>query len=178
MTTKPMLEMTCNGASISPWGRSASTRSSGTKTSSKSTSWLDVPRMPSVSQCSTIAHAVAGERHRHVQHAQAALRVVVHEHRRQHGADRRLADERLAPADAVAALDLDGGAPGVGVVAAAGGDDDDAVLGDAAQRGLRARQVAAVAPRGERGDVLVHRRGEGGRAAVLGQLALDLRRPR
>ena len=126
-----------------------------------------------VSQRSTMRDAVAGERHRHVQHAQAPVGVVVDEHRRQHGADGRLADERLASADAVAAVDLHGGAAGVGVVAAAGGDDDDAVLGDATQRGLRAGQVAAVAPRGERGDVLVHRRGEGGRAAVLGQLALD-----
>ena len=119
------------------------------------------------------ADAVAGERDRHVQDAQAAVRVVVHEHRRQHGADGRLADERLAAADPIAALDLDGGAAGVGVVAAARGDDDDAVLGDATQGGLCSRQVPAVAPRGERGDVLVHRRREGGRAAALGQLALD-----
>ena len=43
---------------------------------------------------------------------QAALGVVVGEHRRHHGADGRLAGELLAPADPVAAVDLDGGAPG------------------------------------------------------------------
>ncbi len=61
----------------------------------------------------------------------------------------------------------------MGVVATAGGDDHDAVLGDAAQRRLRAGEPASVPPGGEGGDVLMHRRRKGSRPAVLGQLALD-----
>ena len=52
MTGMAMLAITCSGGSTTPKGRRASTRSSGTKTSSMSTSWLPVPRIPSVSQLS------------------------------------------------------------------------------------------------------------------------------
>ena len=47
-----MLAMTWGGGSSTPYGRSASTRSSGTKTSSMVTSLLPVPRMPRASQLS------------------------------------------------------------------------------------------------------------------------------
>ena len=52
ITENPMLAMTWSGGSTTPHGRRASTLSSGTKTSSISTSWLAVPRMPRVSQLS------------------------------------------------------------------------------------------------------------------------------
>ena len=48
-----MLAITCSGGSTTPNGRRARTFSSGTKTSWMSTSWLPVPRMPSVSQLSS-----------------------------------------------------------------------------------------------------------------------------
>jgi hypothetical protein len=47
-----MLAITWRGGSITPYGRLATTRSSGTKTSSMTMSLLAVPRMPSVSQLS------------------------------------------------------------------------------------------------------------------------------
>ena len=47
-----MLAMTCSGGSITPYGRSASTRSCGTNTSVSTTSSLAVPRMPRTSQLS------------------------------------------------------------------------------------------------------------------------------
>ena len=52
MIGKAMLAITCSGGSTTPYGRSASTRSSGTNTSSIVTSLLAVPRMPRVSQLS------------------------------------------------------------------------------------------------------------------------------
>ena len=61
-----------------------------------------------------------------------------------------------------------------GEVGAAGGDEHDPLLGDAPQRGLGTRQPTAVAPRGERHHVLVHRCGERRRAAVSGQLSQHL----
>ena len=48
-----LLRITWSGGSIRPWGRRASTRSSGTNTSTSSTSWLPVPRMPMASQVSS-----------------------------------------------------------------------------------------------------------------------------
>ena len=97
------------------------------------------------------------------------------EHRRHHRAAGGLAHEALAAADAVAAVDRDGLAGGVGEVAAAGGDEHDLLVGDAAQGRLGAGQPAAVAPRGEAGDVLVHRARQRGRAAVVAELALQVR---
>lgn len=47
-----MLTITWSGASISPKGRSASTRSWGTNTSVSTTSPLPVPRIPNVFQLS------------------------------------------------------------------------------------------------------------------------------
>ena len=44
--------ITWNGGSSTPWGRLASTRSSGTNTSSITIELLPVPRMPIVSQSS------------------------------------------------------------------------------------------------------------------------------
>ena len=81
--------------------------------------------------------------------------------------------KRLCAGDPVAAVDLDRLAAGVGVVAAAGRDEQDALVGDPAQGGLGAGQPAAVAPGGERDDVLVHRARQRGRAAVVGELALQ-----
>ena len=52
MIGKATLEITCKGGSITPYGRSASTLSSGTNTSSSTMSLLAVPRMPRVSQLS------------------------------------------------------------------------------------------------------------------------------
>ena len=48
-----MLRITWSGPSILPWGRRASTRSSGTNTSFSSMSWLPVPRIPSASHVSS-----------------------------------------------------------------------------------------------------------------------------
>ena len=48
-----MLPITWSGGSMTPYGRLASTRSSGTKTSSSTMSLLAVPRMPRVSQLSS-----------------------------------------------------------------------------------------------------------------------------
>ncbi len=53
MTGKALLMMTCSGPSTTPYGRRARILSSGTNTSSISTSWLPVPRIPSVSQLSS-----------------------------------------------------------------------------------------------------------------------------
>ena len=83
-----MLTMTCSGGSITPYGRLASTRSSGTNTSSMTTSWLPVPRMPRVSQLSSTVTPAIGHGHGHVQHARPLVGVVVAEHRRQHGPGR------------------------------------------------------------------------------------------
>ena len=47
-----MLPITCSGGSITPYGRLAATRSSGTNTSSRTMSLLAVPRIPRVSQLS------------------------------------------------------------------------------------------------------------------------------
>ena len=113
--------------------------------------------------------------HGHVEHALAAFGIVVDEHRGEHVAGGRLAGEHLAAAHLVAAVDLDRLAAGPGEVTAAGGHEHDPVVDDPAQRRLRPRQAAPVAPGGERRDVLVHRRGERRRAAVLGELALHHR---
>ena len=113
------------------------------------------------------------EGHRHVEDAGPLVRVVVAEHRRHDGAGGRLAGEDLATGDPVAAVDLDRLATRVGEVGAAGRDEQDALVGDAAQGGLGAGEAAAIAPRGEGGDVLVHRARQRGRAAVVGELALD-----
>ncbi len=120
-------------------------------------------------------HTLARDRHGHVEHAQALLRIVVREHRREHCARDRLAREHLPAGDAVAAVDLGRGAARVGEVGTAGGDEHDALVGDPAQGGLGAGQPAAVAPRGEGGHVLVHRGRERRRGAVLGEFALHHR---
>ena len=88
-------------------------------------------------------------------------------------ADGGLAGELLAPADAVAAVDLDGAATRRREVAAAGRHEHGLAAGDPRQRRLGAGQAAPPAPRRERGDVVVHRQGQRGRAAVAGQLAVD-----
>ncbi|UMG93002.1 hypothetical protein [Nocardioides sp. TF02-7] len=119
------------------------------------------------------ADALGTDRDRHVEDAAALLGVVEHEHRRHHGAVAGLAGEPLAPGDAVAAVDRDRLAAGMGVVAAAGRDEEDPLVRDPAERGLRARQAAAVAPGRERDHVLVHRAGQRGGAAVAGELALQ-----
>ena len=167
--------MTWSGGSSRPWGRRASTRSSGTNTSSSSTSWL--PGAPHAHGVPGVEHRHAFGRHGHghVEHDPALVGVVEGEHRREDGAHRGLAGEDLAPADLVAALDPHGLAPGPGQVGAAGRHQHDALVGDAAQRGLGAGQAAAVAPGGEQHHVVVHRRGQGGRGAVPGQLPLGHR---
>ena len=71
-----LLRMTCSGGSIMPYGRRASTRSSGTKTSSSSMSWLPVPRMPMASQVSSTVDAVGAQGHGHVEHDAALVGVV------------------------------------------------------------------------------------------------------
>ena len=153
-----MLAITCSGGSSTPYGRSASTRSSGTNTSSI----VDVvaARAAHAERVPVVVHGDAVDRHGHghVQHALAALGIVVDEHRRQHVAGGRLAGEHLAAADRVAAVDLDRLAAGPGEVAAAGGHEHDPVVDDPAQRRLGPGQAAPVAPRRERRDVLVHRR--------------------
>ena len=52
MIGKATLAMTCSGGSTTPYGRFASTFSSGTNTSERRMSLLAVPRMPRTSQVS------------------------------------------------------------------------------------------------------------------------------
>ena len=172
MIGKAMLRMTCNGGSTTPCGRSASTRSSGTKTSFNSTSLLAVPRMPIASHVSTTWTPGDDERNGHVQHAQASFRVVVGEHRRHDGAGRRLADEDLASGHAIAAVGPNCRTSWVGEIGTTGRHQHDAVVVDPSQGGFGAGQPPTPAPRRERRHVLVHARREGCRSAVLGQFAL------
>ena len=118
-------------------------------------------------------HAVRRDRHGHVQHPAALLGIVVGEHRRHHRPGRRLAAEHLAARHEVAAVDLGGLAARVGLIGAAGGDEHDALVGHPAQGRLGPGHVTPVPPGGEGDDVLVHRGGQSGGAAVVGQLALD-----
>ena len=138
-----MLPITWSGGSTTPCGRLASTRSSGTKTSSSTTSLLAVPRMPSVFQLSSTLDALGRERHGQVEDPQALLGVVVRRHRRHHGADGRLAGEPLVGRDPEAAVDADGLAARVGPVAPAGRHQDDALVGHPAQGRLGAGHARA-----------------------------------
>ena len=91
------LPISCNGGSITPYGRSGPTRSSGTNTSVTVTSLLAVPRIPSVFQLSCTV-TPGRPRDRDAEYAAACLG------RRWEHADitdpARLAGEDLAPADA------------------------------------------------------------------------------
>ena len=109
---------------------------------------------------------------RHVEHAPTLFGIVVREHRGEHVAGRNLTGEHLAPADPVSAIDGHRGAPWCRVVGAAGRHQHDRLIGHTAQRRLGSRQPAAVAPRGEQHDVVVHRRSQCRRGAVAGELTL------
>ena len=76
MIEKPMLAMTCSGGSITPYGRSASTRSCGTNTSVEHD--VVARGAPHAEDVPVVGDhdALGGERDRHVQHAHAALGVV------------------------------------------------------------------------------------------------------
>ena len=168
MTGMAMLAITCSGGSTTPKGRRASTRSSGTKTSSI----VDVvaPGTAHPQRVPVVVHRdpVGAHRHGHVEDHRLGA-VVEHEHGREHVAHRDLAGEDLAAGHPVPAFDRDSPTAGMGEVGAARRDEDDPLAGDAAQRGLGTRQAAPVPPGGEQGDVLVHRRGERGRPARSGQ---------
>ena len=171
-----MLRITCSGPSIRPCGTAGQHLLVGDEDVVRARCRGSPSRAcPRASQVSSDRHALAGRGDRHVQHDAALLRVVVGEHRRQGRADRGLAGEELAPVDPEPAVDPDRRAPRVGQVAATGGHQHDALVGDTAERGLRAREVPSVAPRREQHDVVVHDRRQGGRAAVAGQLALGHR---
>ena len=131
----------------------------------------DPERVPIVED----GHALTGEGHRHVEHPAALLGIVEPEHRRHHGAVRRLAGEHLARRHPVATVDPRRLAPRPGEVGPARRHEHDPVVGNAAQGGLGAGHGAPVAPGREAHDVLVHRGRQGGRPAMVRELALHHR---
>ncbi len=110
-------------------------------------------------------YALGLERHGEVQNLPTFLRVLVGRRGDQEVTLRRAAGEGLAGGDAKPALDLLAGPVRGEPVVGAGADKDRLLTGDPLQQLLAGLAVAVVEDRG-RHQVLMHRQGQGRRAAV------------